>query len=121
MDPVSLPEWFTAFAEISAVAVALFLPQYQAHRERKTSFTRMRRVTKGMLYALAHDRAACTESCAPSRLESAKELNLYLQVAFLVLSDQRELDLREEVARLYRALTSPHADIQAIEQEIALL
>ena len=121
MDPVSMPEWFTAFAEISAVVVALFLPQYQAYRERKTSFARMRRVTKGMLQALARDRAACKGGCDPSKLESAKELDLYLQVAFLVLSDQRELDLREEVAGLYRELTSPHADVDAVERKIALL
>ena len=121
MDSVSLPEWFTAFAEISAVVVALFLPQYQAYRDRRTSFARMRRVTKGMLQALAHDRAACGKGCDPAQLESAKELNPCLQVAFLVLSDQRELDLREKVDCLYRALVSPCADVDAIEHEIAQL
>lgn len=121
MDPVSLPEWFTAFAEISAVVVALFLPQVQARRARKTSLARMRRVTKGMLQALVRDRAACGEGCDPAQLESAKNLDLYLQVAFLVLSDQQELDLREEVVCLYHALIAPQADVDAIEQKIAQL
>lgn len=121
MDSVSLPEWFTALAETSAVIVALFLPRYQEHRARKASLARMRRVTKGMLATLARDRAACGDGCDPAQLESAKGLELYLRVAFFALSDQRELDLRDEVARLYRALVAPDADVPALEREIARL
>ena len=45
MDWGSLPEWFTACAEVLAVCTALFLPRYQARRERQESLARMRRVT----------------------------------------------------------------------------
>ena len=51
MELGSLPEWFTAFAEVTAVCVALFLPQYSAYRDRKASLARMRRVVGGMLDA----------------------------------------------------------------------
>ena len=49
MELGSLPEWFTAFAEVTAVCVALFLPQYTAYRDRKASLARMRRVVSGMV------------------------------------------------------------------------
>ena len=52
MELGSLPEWFTACAEVLAVCTALFLPQYRAYRDRKESLARMRRVTKGMLAAM---------------------------------------------------------------------
>ena len=53
MELGSLPEWFTAFAEVTAVCVALFLPQYTAYRDRKASLARMRRVVSGTPDALA--------------------------------------------------------------------
>ena len=65
MELGSLPEWFTAFAEVTAVCVALFLPQYTAYRDRKASLARMRRVVSGMLDALATDRAHCAAGCDP--------------------------------------------------------
>ena len=37
MELGSLPEWFTACAEVLAVCTALFLPQYRAYRDRKES------------------------------------------------------------------------------------
>ena len=58
MELGSLPEWFTACAEVLAVCTALFLPQYRAYRDRKESLARMRRVTKGMLAALVDERQA---------------------------------------------------------------
>ena len=33
MELGSLPEWFTACAEVLAVCTALFLPQYRAYRD----------------------------------------------------------------------------------------
>ena len=43
MELGSLPEWFTACAEVLAVCTALFLPQYRAYRDRRESLARMRR------------------------------------------------------------------------------
>ena len=34
MELGTLPEWFTACAEVLAVCTALFLPQYTAYRNR---------------------------------------------------------------------------------------
>ena len=42
MELGSLPEWFTACAEVLAVCTALFLPQYRAYRDRRESLARMR-------------------------------------------------------------------------------
>ncbi|WP_080802820.1 transcriptional regulator [Arabiibacter massiliensis] len=120
MELGSLPEWFTACAEVLAVCTALFLPQYQAYRDRKQSLSRMRRVTKGMLATLADARAA-GPSTNPAQLESAQELKLYLQVSFFVLSDAREIALRDQVEQLYRQLTAPSPDIAAVRSAIAAL
>ena len=53
MELGTLPEWFTACAEVLAVCTALFLPQYTAYRNRKASYDRMLRVTSGLLRDLA--------------------------------------------------------------------
>lgn len=120
MELGSLPEWFTACAEVLAVCTALFLPQYRAYRDRRTSLARMRRVTKGMLAALADERAA-RPTADPSQLESAQDLELYLRVSFFVLSDAREIALRGQVERLYRQLTAPSPDFAAARRAIAAL
>ena len=119
MEMGSLPEWFTACAELLAVCTALFLPQISARRARRESLVRMRRVTKGLLTALADDRESSDE--AVDTLESAKDLQLYLRVAFFALSEPREIALRDDVQRLYRALARPHPDIAAARKEIAAL
>ena len=119
MELGSLPDWFTAFAEVTAVCVALFLPQYTAYRDRKASLARMRRVVSGMLDALATDRAHCAAGCDPRQLESAKDLELYLRVSFFVLSDAREIAVRGEVERLYRQLVGPDPDLAVVRREIA--
>ena len=103
MELGSLPEWFTACAEVLAVCTALFLPQYRAYRDRRESLARMRRVTKGMLADLVDERQA-RPSADPDQLESAQELELYLRVSFFVLSDAREIALRGQVERLYRLM-----------------
>ena len=124
MDWGSLPEWFTACAEVLAVYTALFLPRYQARRERQESLARMRRVTTGMLDALADDRERCGAQCDPAKLQnlqSAEDLKLYLRVAFFALSAPSEINLRDEVASLYRRLLDPNADIAAIRRDIATL
>ena len=53
MELGTLPEWFTACAEVLAGCTALFLPQYTAYRNRKASYDRMLRVTSGLLRDLA--------------------------------------------------------------------
>ncbi len=121
MELGSLPEWFTASAELLAVVVALFLPQYNAYRDRKASFARMKRVTKGMLQTLADDREQCGESCDAAKLQSAEDLDLYLRVAFFTLSDAREIALRDEVSSLYRQLIAPKANLPILRQKIAAL
>ena len=120
MELGSLPEWFTACAEVLAVCTALFLPQYRAYRDRKESLARMRRVTKGMLAALVDERQA-RPSCDPRQLESAKDLELYLRVSFFVLSEAREIALRGQVERLYRRLVGPAPDLAALRREVAAL
>ena len=95
MELGSLPEWFTACAEVLAVCTALFLPQYRAYRDRRESLARMRRVTK--------------------------ELELYLRVSFFVLSDAREIALRGQVERLYRRLMGPAPDLAALRRDVAAL
>ena len=107
MELGSLPEWFTACAEVLAVCTALFLPQYRAYRDRKESLARMRRVTKGMLAALVDERQA-RPSADPAQLESAQELELYLRVPFFV-------------ERLYRRLMGPAPDLAALRREVAAL
>lgn len=121
MELGSLPEWFTACAEVLAVCVALFLPQYTAYRDRRASLARMRRVTKGMLSALADDRARCGRDCDAAALQSASDLQLYLRVAFFALSDEREIALRGEVERLYRQLVARDVDVAAVRREIEAL
>ena len=118
MELGTLPEWFTACAEVLAVCTALFLPQYTAYRNRKASYDRMLRVTSGLLRDLADDLERCCGSDA-LQLESAKELQLYLRVSFYALSEAREIALRAEVERLYRRLVAPHADLPALRKEIA--
>lgn len=59
MELGTLPEWFTACAEVLAVCTALFLPQYTAYRNRKASYDRMLRVTSGLLRDLADDLERC--------------------------------------------------------------
>ncbi len=119
MELGSLPEWFTAFAEVTAVCVALFLPQYSAYRDRKASLARMRRVVGGMLDALATDRAHCEAGCDPRQLQSAQDLELYLRVSFFVLSDAQEIALRGDAERLYRQLVGPDPDLAVVRREIA--
>lgn len=120
MEMGSLPEWFTACAELLAVCTALFLPQITARRARRESLVRMRRVTKGLLAALADDRENRGGE-AVDELESAKDLQLYLRVAFFALSEPSEIALRDEVQRLYRALARPRPDVAAVRKEIAAL
>ena len=120
MEMGSLPEWFTACAELLAVCTALFLPQITARRARMESYVRMRRVTKGLLTSFADDRES--HGAEPvDELESAKDLQLYLRVAFSALSEPREIELRDEVQRLYRVLARPQPDIAAVRKEIAAL
>ncbi|RDB63841.1 transcriptional regulator [Gordonibacter sp. 28C] len=120
MEMGSLPEWFTACAELLAVCTALFLPQVTARRARRESLARMRRVTKGLLVAFADDRE--NHGAEPvDELESAKDLQLYLRVAFFALNEPREIALRGDVQRLYRALARPQPDIPAVRKEIAAL
>ena len=120
MELGSLPEWFTACAEVLAVCTALFLPQYRAYRDRRESLARMRRVTKGMLADLVDERQA-RPSADPDQLESAQELELYLRVPFFVLSDAREIAVRGEVERLYRRLMGPAPDLAALRRDVAAL
>lgn len=117
----SLPEWFTACAEVLAVVVALFLPQYRAYQDRKESYARMLRVTTGMLEALANDREHLGKGGDPAKLQSAQDLQLYLRVAFFALSEPREIALRDRVARLYRQLVAPEVDLPALRLEIRAL
>lgn len=122
MELGSLPEWFTACAEVLAVVVALFLPQYRAYQDRKESYARMLRVTTGMLEALANDRERLgKEGGDPANLQSAQDLHLYLRVAFFALSDAREIALREQVAQLYRQLIAPNPDLPTLRQNIRAL
>ncbi len=120
MDMGTLPEWFTACAELLAVCTALFLPQFNAYRARKESLARMRRVTTGMLEALLADRRSRADA-DPASLESAKDLDLYLRIAFFALSDARELALRDEVDGLYRRLMAPDPDLPALRGRIKAL
>ena len=115
MELGSLPEWFTACAEVLAVCTALFLPQYRAYRDRRESLARMRRVTKGMLADLVDERQA-----RPSA-DPDQELELYLRVSFFVLSDAREIALRGQVERLYRRLMGPAPDLAALRRDVAAL
>ena len=121
MELGSLPEWFTACAEVLAVCTALFLPRYQARKERRASLARMRRVTAGLLEALADDRERCGSDCEPAKLQSAEDLKLYLRISFFALSAEQELALRDDVARLYRRLLAPDVDLASVRREIAAL
>ena len=84
------------------------------------SYVRMRRVTKGLLTSFADDHES--HGAEPvDELESAKDLQLYLRVAFFALGESREIELRDEMQRLYRVLARPQPDIAAVRKEIAAL
>ncbi len=123
MELGTLPEWFTACAEVLAVCTALFLPRYTAFRERRASYERMHRVLVGLLNALMRDLgdAEVGTSVDPSKLESAEELGLYLKASYFALSSPREIALRDEAEGIYRALLKPGADVAALRREVAAL
>lgn len=81
---------------------------------------RMRRVTKGLMTALADDRKNCGGE-AVDELESTKDLQLCLRVVFFALNEPSEIVLRDEVQWLYRALARPRPDVAAVCKEIATL
>ena len=95
MELGTLPEWFTACAEVLAVCTALFLPQYTAYRNRKASYDRMLRVTSGLLRDLADDLERCC-GCDALQLESAKDC-------------RRGRRMRSTTSRVTRAATKPRS------------
>ena len=123
MELGTLPEWFTACAEVLAVCTALFLPRYTAFRERRASYERMHRVLAGLLNELMRDLgdAEAGAGVDPSKLESAEELGLYLKASYFALSSPREIALRDEAEAIYRALLRPGADIEALRRKAAAL
>ncbi|MFR1639047.1 MAG: hypothetical protein ACLSVD_07635 [Eggerthellaceae bacterium] len=88
MELGTLPEWFTACAEVLAVCTALFLPQYGVPQP-QASYDRMLRVASGLLRDTWPTTGTLLRVRCRLQLE-APELQLYLRVSFYALSEARK-------------------------------
>ncbi|MDF7669152.1 hypothetical protein [Lactobacillus sp. ESL0703] len=77
MELGSISEWVTAFAEIAAVCVALFLPYYEKRQERNKRSRNLRLIFKGFI------KDALEEN-------STKKLESYYKISYLVNDNEND-------------------------------
>ncbi|MDF7672774.1 hypothetical protein PT281_05765 [Lactobacillus sp. ESL0701] len=77
MELGSISEWVTAFAEIAAVCVALFLPYYEKRQERNKRSRNLRLIFKSFIKdALEED--------------NAKKLESYFKISYLINDNEND-------------------------------
>ena len=105
-----LSEWVSAFAEILAVCVALFLPYYTAHRASKAR-------QKKFAASIAH----LTEVAETGDETARKELTGFFNVRFLISNNSKEQELITTGMEILRLLDSPitQADKEEINRLLA--
>lgn len=110
MESGPLSEWVAAFAELAAVVVALFLPYYNAYKEKKHTERYLRLVLKTMVTAALNGEP-----------DSIKTLDLFLKITLLKNTDSANDKLLLVGNQIVEILNDDKSDKAVKQQKVIKL
>ena len=110
MESGPLSEWVAAFAELAAVVVALFLPYYNAYKEKKHTERNLRLVLKTMVTAALNGEP-----------DSIKTLDLFLKITLLKNTDSANDKLLLVGNQIVEILNDDKSDKAVKQQKVIKL